>query len=286
MRLLVVILLILLSSCKNISQEFKSINTIPMYGDIKKSEQHKKVDKAFIKNTLQQTNGNVDSAYVNCIRLAFKYLRKEEEKTAMKRFNQAWLFSKDRPEAYYGFFILTEIEGDSLKAKEYLAMGKKRDNKNIILNRFLKSVIDYKELVNDEKGVINTCTMILKNDSQNDFYYVKRGFYYDKIGFIDKAISDYDNAIKLNTKVAEAYNNRGFIYFNQKRFQAAIEDYNKAIEIKKDYISAYTNRSLCYWNMDELENALKDLRKCRELVPNHKPFREAIKKIESELGKK
>ena len=45
---------------------------------------------------------------------------------------------------------------------------------------------------------------------------------------------------------AHAYNNRGFTYSKLGQYQRAIDDYNKAIRLKPDYVEAYMNRGAVY----------------------------------------
>ena len=42
------------------------------------------------------------------------------------------------------------------------------------------------------------------------------------------------------------YNNRGIAYAKLGQYQRAIEDFNKAIRLKPDYADAYSNRGVAY----------------------------------------
>ncbi|MCZ7380032.1 MAG: tetratricopeptide repeat protein [Candidatus Methanoperedens sp.] len=76
-------------------------------------------------------------------------------------------------------------------------------------------------------------------------HFIKGYAYYSARKF-DKAIEDYNKAIELNPKLAEAYNNRGVVYIYIKEFDKAIKDYNKAIELDPKYAEAYNNRGAVY----------------------------------------
>ncbi len=57
----------------------------------------------------------------------------------------------------------------------------------------------------------------------------------------DRAIADFDRAIRLNPEYATAFNNRGIAYQNN-YFDRAIADYDEAIRINPEYATAFTNR--------------------------------------------
>src|SRR5208283_2951885 len=76
--------------------------------------------------------------------------------------------------------------------------------------------------------------------------YNNRGLAYEYLGNHQKAINDYNKSIKLNPKDAMAYNNRGIAYEYLENHQQAINDFNKAIELNPKYAKAYYNRGIVY----------------------------------------
>ena len=81
-------------------------------------------------------------------------------------------------------------------------------------------------------------------------------------------MSDYNKAIEINPKIAEAYNNRGLIYNKQGNFTQAMSDYNKAIEINPNYAEAYNNRGIIYNKQGNFAQAMSDYNKAIEINPN------------------
>ena len=61
------------------------------------------------------------------------------------------------------------------------------------------------------------------------------------------------------------YNNRGIAYFDLQNYEQAISDYNRAIEINPKYAEAYYNRGLLYQILDETEKANADFAKAKQL---------------------
>ncbi|MBI2486341.1 MAG: tetratricopeptide repeat protein [Deltaproteobacteria bacterium] len=74
--------------------------------------------------------------------------------------------------------------------------------------------------------------------------YFTRGTTYDTKGQCDNAISDLSKAIELNPGYAEAYNNRGITYVNKGQYDQAISDFTKAIQINPKDAEVYYNRGL------------------------------------------
>jgi lipoprotein NlpI len=61
-----------------------------------------------------------------------------------------------------------------------------------------------------------------------------RGHAYRRKGDYDRAIPDYDEAIRLNPKLAEAFYNRGTARFNQGHFGAAVPDLAAAVRLSPE----------------------------------------------------
>lgn len=80
--------------------------------------------------------------------------------------------------------------------------------------------------------------------SAND-YFEQGNYDYDK-GNCTQAITDYSNAITLNPKFAEAYNNRAYTYMMLNDYPDATSDLDNAISIRPNYVNALRNRGDIY----------------------------------------
>ena len=67
--------------------------------------------------------------------------------------------------------------------------------------------------------------------SKPEAFYNRGNAYADK-GEHDRAIQDYDQAIRLNPTFALAFNNRGVMQFDKGQFLAAASDFAKAVQHK------------------------------------------------------
>lgn len=76
-------------------------------------------------------------------------------------------------------------------------------------------------------------------------YFIQGNYDYD-VGNCKKAVKDYTNAIELNPKIAEFYNNRAYTFMRMRDYKNALTDLDKAIELRPDYVSALMNRGDIY----------------------------------------
>jgi tetratricopeptide (TPR) repeat protein len=86
---------------------------------------------------------------------------------------------------------------------------------------------------------------------------------------LDKAIAEYDQAIKLYPRFTEAYFNRGLAYRQKDNMKQALLDYTQAIQLDPKYIPAYANRGYAFYKLGYLDRALADFDKILEIDPTN-----------------
>src|SRR5260221_6120264 len=74
----------------------------------------------------------------------------------------------------------------------------------------------------------------------------------------DPAMSDLEEAIRLDPTYACAYNNRGRVYALKRDFDHAMSDYDEAIRLNPGFALAYNNRGDVWFNKGDLDRALAD----------------------------
>ena len=83
----------------------------------------------------------------------------------------------------------------------------------------------------------------------------------------DRAIADCTEAIRLDPKLAVAYNNRGFAWNEQEEYDRAIADYDEAIRLDPKYAAAYSNRGFAWHDKGEHDRAIADYTEAIRLDP-------------------
>jgi tetratricopeptide (TPR) repeat protein len=99
------------------------------------------------------------------------------------------------------------------------------------------------------------------------FDYVKRGTAYLNDGEYDKALADFDKAIRLDPKLHQAYEQRGNVYGEMKNWDLALADYEKAVALKPDCASVYSNRAAVLLIKKDYDKALIDINKALSIDP-------------------
>ena len=83
-------------------------------------------------------------------------------------------------------------------------------------------------------------------------------------------MKDYSEAIKLNSKDAEAYNNRGNAYSLLGKYDQALKDYDEAVKLDPKNARIYGNRGMVKLSQGKAEEAQQDFKKAVELEPSLK----------------
>ncbi|ABA22785.1 TPR repeat protein [Trichormus variabilis ATCC 29413] len=107
---------------------------------------------------------------------------------------------------------------------------------------------------------VNLCKF-LKKYSDDAFGHFQLGNVFFRGKKVEAAISAYQEAIRLKSRYAVAYNALGIVYASQNRWSDAIAQYQKALEINPDYGDALTNVALVLWQTNKKDEALVSLEK-------------------------
>lgn len=86
-----------------------------------------------------------------------------------------------------------------------------------------------------------------------------RGIAYAYLNAFDKAMDDFNAALRKDGYLADAYNERGNLYRLRDQYDLAIQDYDAAIMIDSAHYAAHYNRALAYETQGQLVAADDDL---------------------------
>jgi tetratricopeptide (TPR) repeat protein len=120
---------------------------------------------------------------------------------------------------------------------------------------------------------INYCTQAieLRQLSGRDlaFAFYRRGNAYSQKGDHDRAISDYDQAIRLNPSHANSFSNRGVAYAHKGDYDRAILNYGEAIRLNPNHADAFSNRGVAYARKGDYDEAIQNYDQAIRLNPKH-----------------
>jgi tetratricopeptide (TPR) repeat protein len=114
--------------------------------------------------------------------------------------------------------------------------------------------------------------------------YNNRAIAYRAKGELDRAIADYDQAILLDPKHASAYQNRAVIHVERGEFDRAIADYDEAIRLNPKYALAYNNRGHAYQAKGDVARAIADYDEAIGIAPKNEFFFQSRGRAEMYAG--
>jgi tetratricopeptide (TPR) repeat protein len=97
--------------------------------------------------------------------------------------------------------------------------------------------------------------------------YNKRGRTYAVNGDYASADADFSEAIRRNSKYAEAFNNRCWTRAVMGQAEEAIADCDQAIRLRLDYADAFDSRGLAYLKLGKFDRAIADFDAALRLRP-------------------
>ena len=119
----------------------------------------------------------------------------------------------------------------------------------------------------DNLGVsIDLLNEILDADSDDKLALLARGSVYLKMSNSKNAISDFDRAVKNDSKYAKAYHLRGIALVTAGSDDKALKDFDKAIDIDPEYGAAYHSRATLLTKMGQEDAAAEDMKMISHLT--------------------
>lgn len=120
---------------------------------------------------------------------------------------------------------------------------------------------------------IENCTLAINGQLMDTHLtavtYLNRGTMFMAVMNWGSALADFDQAIKLEPTMPEAYVNRGGALVGLRRFKEAEAEITKGLGMTpEEPEKAYGNRALARWSQDDLKGAYEDFKMAQMLKPD------------------
>jgi tetratricopeptide (TPR) repeat protein len=117
---------------------------------------------------------------------------------------------------------------------------------------------------------IATCSRVIAGGGNKlSWAYNNRANAFRERGDLDRAMSDYNEAIRLDPRNSFPHNGRGNVYYDRKDYDRALSDYSDAIRFDPRYARAYVGRGNVYKEKGDLDRALADYNEAIRLDPEN-----------------
>jgi tetratricopeptide (TPR) repeat protein len=130
----------------------------------------------------------------------------------------------------------------------------------------------------DSERLIRACTAVIRAARQSPENlakaYFNRGRAWSDQGQFDRAMPDFDQAIRLDPNYPDAFNNRGVAYLGKGLTERAIEDFDQAIKLDPNYAIAIYNRGLASQSLGRADEAARYFARAKQVGPRLIPPKE------------
>ncbi len=100
---------------------------------------------------------------------------------------------------------------------------------------------------------------------------------------LSRAMTDYEQAIRIDPQYATAYNGRGSIFYLRGELDRAMADFDQAIKLDPKYANAYYNRGMAREKKNDLRRALADFKRFAQLDPSDPDGPAAVERVTKAL---
>lgn len=98
--------------------------------------------------------------------------------------------------------------------------------------------------------------------------YLARGAAFRGLGQYEKALADYDEALKRDPEFPEVQMNKGMVFWHKGDYASAIPFFTAAIKLDANFVEALTNRGAAFRKKGDINSAIADYSKAIEINTN------------------
>jgi len=95
------------------------------------------------------------------------------------------------------------------------------------------------------------------------------GIVFELIGDSNRAIEAYKQAVKINPNYAKAINNIGVVLYKQKKYKESAQIFEIALQSDPNYNEVYSNKGAAYNKAKDYDKAKESLEMAIKKMPNH-----------------
>jgi tetratricopeptide (TPR) repeat protein len=137
-----------------------------------------------------------------------------------------------------------------------------------LANTFHNRGVEWRGMRDPDRAMADYNEAIRLNPRIALAYYNRGNLWRDKRDY-DRAIAEYDESIRLDPEYASAYNNRGNSWRDKRDYDRAIADYSVAIRLDPKYATAYNNRCIAWHDKGDYDRAIADCNEAIRLNPRY-----------------
>jgi tetratricopeptide (TPR) repeat protein len=119
-----------------------------------------------------------------------------------------------------------------------------------------------------QSGQVDSCTQILQANPADFNALANRGIGLRVSGEYDRAIADFDAAVRVNPDIAGLYLERGLAYEAKGKHLLAIRDFGEAIQRKPELVQAHFGRTIAYQAAGQRDLSIVDMDSAMRLDRN------------------
>ncbi len=154
-----------------------------------------------------------------------------------------------------------------------LLLGLSPHGANAQSNNASQSDIEKCETNKNPDEAVAACTRLISEGTLSPFNlaiaFANRGAHWYEKRDHNLAIADYDDALRLNPRLAEVHYNRGLAKTHQLDYKSALADYDHALRLNPHFLNAYYDRAILRIHMHDHDGAITDFNEVIRLDPKH-----------------
>ena len=185
-------------------------------------------------------------------------------KAAINNYKKAIEVNSGCGEAYSGLAVLYRQLGQVELADHYFDLAVKNES-----NFIEETSIVAADLLQEKQyhSAVSAYTKVINSNSCDYSAFSNRAFAFDGLGFYEDALSDHEQAVKLNPRQAVLQFNVGYALIRVNRFEDAINIFQHLISINGDDVSSYINMGFAFENLKNFSVARSCYEKALKINP-------------------